>query len=272
MSEPQSPEGEGASDDVRPEELTVEQRAREMGWTPPEEWQGNPPKSGFLTAEEFVKRGETIIPILRGQNKKLAEDIEAMKRQMAELSGAAQSLNEFSQRAIARERQENERLRRQLEARRDQAVNEGDAQTALAADREIARIDAERPSIDPGVRREVEQWLADNPWFQTDETMRAWAEGLSQQLRERGYPPGRVILDAVAREARFQFPDRFGGSGARPGAVDGRPGRQRPKGNKRTFDDLPQSARDEYRRFTKQLGVPMTPEQYLEQYDWSQSE
>lgn len=270
MSDTDAPEGEAGAPDTRPEELTIEQRARDMGWTPPEEWQGPAPKAGFLSAEEFVKRGETIIPMLRGQNRKLEEEIGSLKKQIGELTMAAQSLNEFSQRAIARERAENERLMRQLEARREQAVNDGDAQTAVAADREIARIAAQQQAPDPVRRQMVEQWLAENQWFQVDEQKRAWAEGFSRQLMERGYQPGPAILDAVAREARHIFPELNGGQ-ARPGGVDGRAGRQRPRGNKRTFDDLPQEARDAYRNFQR-LGVKMTPEQYLEQYDWSEGQ
>lgn len=273
MSEADSPGadqgGSVASEtpDTRPEELTTEQRAREMGWTPPDEWQGAPPKNGFLSAEEFVRRGETVIPLLRGQNRKLESEIEAMKRQVAELTTAAQSLNEFNQRSLARERQENERLMRQLEARRDQAVSEGDAPAAVAADRELARLDAERKqAIDPARQRFVEQWLQENRWYADDEHKRAWAEGFARQLTERGYPPGPAILDAVAREYRYVYGN--GASAQRPGSVDGRAGRQPPKGNKRTFDDLPQEARDAYRQFAR-LGVKMTPEQYLDQYDWS---
>lgn len=274
MSEADSPGadqgGSVASEtpDTRPEEMTTEQRAREMGWTPPDEWQGAPPKNGFLSAEEFVRRGETIIPLLRGQNRKLEADLEDLKRQMGEISAAARGLHDFNQRAIARERDENLRLRQQLEARREQAVGEGDAQTALAAEREISRLDARAAqTVDPAKQMMVEQWLRDNAWYAEDEAKRAWAEGFSRQLMERGYQPGPAILDAVAREYRHLY-GSSAQSHARPGGVDGRAGRQPPKGNKRTFDDLPQEARDAYRQFAR-LGVKMTPEQYLEQYDWS---
>lgn len=255
--------------DTRPEELTTEQRARDMGWTPAEEWQGTPPKNGFLSAEEFVRRGEAIIPLLRGQNRKLEHDIDAMKQKVSELTSAAQSLNEFNQRALQRERAETTRLRSQLEARREQAVSEGDATTALAADREISRIDQQQASVvDPQQVAVVENWLKQNQWYQADEHKRAWAEGFARQLQERGYPPGPAILDAVAREARHVYGEDLDGRVSRPGRVDGRAGRQAPRGGKKTFDDLPQDARDAYRRF-QALGVKMSPEQYLEQYDWS---
>lgn len=255
--------------DTRPEELTTEQRAREMGWTPEDEWQGAPPKSGFLSAEEFVKRGETIIPLLRGQNRKLEHEVSEMKRKVDELTSTAKSLNDFNQRALNREREEIGRLRRQLEARREQAVSEGDANTALAAERELSRIDVERAnSVDPQQVAVVENWLKQNQWYQADEHKRAWAEGFARQLQERGYPPGPAILDAVAREARHVYGEDLDGRVSRPGRVDGRAGRQAPRGGKKTFDDLPQDARDAYRRF-QALGVKMSPEQYLEQYDWS---
>lgn len=269
MSDTAEPDATASGADTRPEELTTEQRAREMGWTPEDEWQGAPPKSGFLSAEEFVKRGETIIPLLRGQNRKLEHEVSEMKRKVDELTSTAKSLNDFNQRALNREREEIGRLRRQLEARREQAVSEGDANTALAAERELSRIDVERAnSVDPQQVAVVESWLQQNRWYQDDEHKRAWAEGFARQLQERGYPPGIAILDAVAREARHVYGDDLGGRTATPGQVDGRAGRQRPKGNKKTFDDLPQDARDAFRRF-QSMGVKMTPEQYLQNYDWS---
>ena len=270
MNEPNDgSQAEGVnSPDTRPEELTVEQEARNGGWVPEGEWaKDNPPKNGFLSAEEFVKRGREIIPIVRAQNRDLTLKLTAMERQMKEMGEAARSLNDFNQRAIAKEKVENERLLQQLSARRDQAVQEGDAQTAVAADREIARIQATPAPPDPVREQMVNQWLVDNPWFQEHEDMQDWAAGFSQKLVARGYQPGPAILDAVAREARVRFADRIGGD-VRPGTVNGAGRRAPPKGNKKTFDDLPQEARDEYRRFTKQLGVKMTPEQYLSQYEW----
>ena len=51
-------------DDVAAEQASpeVERKARDMGWVPPSEWRAAPPRDGFLEPQEFVRRGEKIMP------------------------------------------------------------------------------------------------------------------------------------------------------------------------------------------------------------------
>ena len=66
--EPTPPEGGGE------EEAQAEQKARNMGWVPKEDWKGNP--DNWVGADEFVKRGETFVPFLQHQRKRLQADLD----------------------------------------------------------------------------------------------------------------------------------------------------------------------------------------------------
>ena len=95
--------GSGAPDDV-PE---VETRARALGWTDKDSFRGDPNK--WIPADEFVRRGEEVMPILRQNNKalerKLAEQASEMRR-LQELIAAGQEsiqgLTQFHEEATAR--------------------------------------------------------------------------------------------------------------------------------------------------------------------------
>ena len=250
-------------------EESAEARARAIGWVSPEDWQGDPPKNGFLDAEAFLKRGEQIIPIVNAKNRELKEQLASVRTELAELKGAAQTLNEMNQRQIERERRESEQLKAELQAVRDQAVADGDANRALLAERRMNSLDIQQqrgPS--PQELAIVNQWTMANPWYE-DSEMRLWADAKAAELVSKGYPRGPALLDAVSREAQLSFPERVASSQrGKPGLVEGKPRRSEGQFGKHTFDDLPEDAKREFSNF-KRLGVKMTPSQYAKEY-WEQ--
>lgn len=250
----------------------VEAQARAMGWKPEEEWQGAPPKGGFLSPEDFLERGEKVLPIIRAANKDLRKQIEGLQQELGTVKQAAQQLNEFNARALEKQRRENQQLLTELEQRRAQAITDGDGQAAVAAERQIAQVHQEQQTLaaqaPPPNTAEVaylNEWKAANPWYETDEDMQAWADGMANQLIRQGFPQGPTILKEVAKRAAATFPDRLGPR--RPGGVEGR-GRRSPQNfGQRTFDDLPDEAKAAFDNF-KRLGVKITREQYLRDYEW----
>ena len=65
------------------EDLSAEKDARAMGWRPEDEWDG--PAGKWITAEEFIERGDKIMPILRANNKKMREELLTRDRDLATL-------------------------------------------------------------------------------------------------------------------------------------------------------------------------------------------
>lgn len=255
-------------------EVDVETQARGMGWVPEDEWKGSQaPRAGFLSAEEFVKRGETVIPILRASNKEMERKLGTMEGQLKELTTTAQTLNEFNQRALERERREVERLKAELNGVKEQAVSDGDVGRYKAAEAQLKTLEeVPAPDRGPGLQEQavINQWVAANPWFE-DPEMQAWAQGKADQLLGKGYPKGPVLLEALAREAALHFPDRVAGrQGPRPGMVEGRGRANADNFGRQTFDDLPADAKSAFENF-KRLGVKMTPSQYAKDY-WAQQD
>ena len=58
-------EQQDAADSEATSQAGIEAEARKMGWLPESEWMGAPPKYGFVDAQTFLERGETILPILK---------------------------------------------------------------------------------------------------------------------------------------------------------------------------------------------------------------
>ena len=249
----------------------IEAAARANGWVPESEWRSDkPPPGGFLTAEAFEKRGNEIRPILNSRLKKQDAELDALRAEVAGVREAARKFEHFSQAAIERERREKDYAVQQLEARRAQAITDGDGALAVQAEKQIREIEKAPvaaapppPQMDPEV---ANRFLRENAWYGTDKTMRAWAEGRSRELLASGTPPGEAILSAIASEAREAFPQNFDRGNSRPSSVEGS-GRRSPTSYGRTFDDLPADAKQAFEEF-KKAGVSMTKQQYLSNYEW----
>ena len=152
------------------------------------------------------------------------------------------------------------------------AIAEGDAEAAIAADREMATLQADptpQPGTSPDQQAVVNQWIAQNQWYERDPELRDIAAGISMQLETQGVPPGPQRLAAVSKEIRGRYPDRVSSDPVIGGAPGNPEGNARPVGrsNGRTFDDLPKEAQSAYTRF-KKLNPALTKPQYLAEFEW----
>jgi hypothetical protein len=201
-----------------------EVQARELGWKPKEEFQGNP--ENWVPADKYLERGETVLPYMQADRKRLFKKVDEQGAEIRRLSGALaesteaiNTLKQFTTSGALKEKdQEIVSLRRQLaEARRngtpEQEV-EVEAQLDTAKE-ERAALAAEvkaKPngsgngtgngngSGDPRARiqalaqtPEFQQFLADNPWYNEDSVARAAATAIS----------GDIMQDPANRELSF---------------------------------------------------------------------
>src|SRR5512147_2247315 len=60
----------------------VEERARIQGWVPKEEFRGD--ETRWISADEFVKRADHMMPILKSVNRKLENQVVETNRKLAE--------------------------------------------------------------------------------------------------------------------------------------------------------------------------------------------
>lgn len=257
--------------------MSVEDResiAREAGWIPETEWDTEKPtpRGGFKSADEFLDDAPRILLSATKANKKLQAKFDKLASKLEETVTDSRAVNALVQQGYEREKREKDRLQRELERTRQVAIDEGDSEAALAADREIRTLEVEAPQsqVDPAAELAVQQWVDANPWYTHNPDLRNRADLIGQRLdREGALPPGPARLAAVEAEVRRLYPDELT-SNAVVGGVPGNPEGARATTQKtsgRTFDDLPNDAQEAYHRF-KTLNPSLTKPQFITEYEW----
>lgn len=267
MSEERQPMHEQLDAPVRPSE--TEQKARRQGWVPQADFHGK--AADWVDAEAFVQRAEQINPILRANNRRLEDDLAALRAQneqiAADLKSAKESIEgmeEFQEdiikTAVARER---ERIVVEIEAAREK----GDVRGEIKLHEELAVTNAKlvvkeppakevkEPPAKPALRTpEMLAFEERNPWFTTDPVMGAAAVQVSAQLAASGAfkdltPVQRLDLTAEKTLERFNMRPR------QPSKVEGARGGAG-GGEKNTFADVPVEAQAKAMEQAKKLVGP----------------
>ena len=124
MSETETNQLEEFVDDSPADDID---KAKSIGWKDPAEWKGNPPKNGFVKASEYLKRAETVIPIMRSQNAKLeSEAAEARAELKAFKETTAKTLDNMSRMTKAALDRQRTQLEDKYTAAIDAATEVGD--------------------------------------------------------------------------------------------------------------------------------------------------
>lgn len=244
------------------EEVPIEVKAKEMGWVPQEDFKGDP--KNWRDADEFVSRGEEILPIVRKDNERLRAEVAQTKAETARLK----ALVDAGQEAIVELKKfHNDDTRRQVEkAQKDlkagikQAKADGNEDLEEDLREELTEINAAlkeagtKPTRDtplvppqPVVDPAFIDWKANNAWFEVDAKRTALTVAIAQELRSDPKNAGLLGKDfynkaaAGADEILNPRPGR-GHSKLEEGGGGGGPGGSGPAG--KTFRDLPSEARD----------------------------
>jgi hypothetical protein len=285
-----------AAEQLAAAQAETEARARRIGYVPESEWRGEPPKHGFMSADEYIKRGEQILPVMAARNRNLDSQLteaqarikelevqakEATKR-VSEATQAFQEFRKFNENAYKRGYEERER---ELMSVRDEAVRSADPDAFNRADAELTELRNRKPAVEPEpppkpepepapitpqVDPIVTKWGDDNSWFKTDPLLNNYATVYhGQLLQEKPELSLADNLKEVTAEVKRRFPDKFQNERRNGAASVALPnGSHRPPPKKgRTFEDLPREAKDAYHRFAK-LDPKFTKEQYVTDYQW----
>lgn len=203
-------------------------QAKELGWEPKETFKGNP--DNWVPAAEYLKRGETVLPYMQADRKRLFKKVDQQGAEIARLSGALaesteaiNTLKQFTTSGALKEKdQEIATLRRELaEARRGGDVAaEVEAETRLDTAKDERATLAEQAkakpngngngngaeSADPVRARianltktpEFQQFLADNPWYNSDPVARAAATAVSGEIMQDPDNQGLSFADKLS--------------------------------------------------------------------------
>lgn len=268
---------EAGTDGALPDGSEAEAKARRLGWVSKEEFKGDPDK--HRSAEEFLQRGETILPILQRDNKKLHDTVSRFEKELKETKEAAAGVEDLVRKSAEREYKKN---LRDLERKLDAAIETADVTQARQIRAEITELqtgepapkrepkpvgEVDKPAVDP----EIQSWIDQNDWFNKSVALRGYATEVYGDL-EKQYPgKSRSELLAETKQRTVErFPEKFGVNPKRDGAaaVAAPGGVATPKKTGgRTYDDLPAEAKKACDKYVKQI-PGYTKEKYVKDYEW----
>lgn len=157
--------------------------ARKQGWSPKEDWKGDPDK--WVDAEQFLDNTAAINKALRKQVKDHANQIEGVNR------AAQKAIETARQKALTDLRREHA-----------QAVRDGDEDAADALVGEIVKTAAQTGEAP------VDKFTQKNPWFGKDTAATKWARAAAQVVADDGGSPSEQ-LEAAEQAVRDRYPKLF---------------------------------------------------------------
>ena len=230
----------------QPEVNEIEQQAREMGWKPKEEYEGDPTR--WVSAEIYVARAPLYEELERRgkETKRLRQDIEVLKQNYSKMEEAAYK------RALS-----------SLKEQRKEAILNNELERVVEIDdqiEELKEVKPTQPQVDlSDVQEKVNLWLQENKWYNEDQDLREYADGVGLALGRKNLPPDEV-LEQVAQKVKKMFPEKFQKKPSAP-KVEMTPSGGKLKPADRV--ELTEDERKSMRTFVRQ-GL-MTEEQYIEQ-------
>lgn len=251
--------------DNEPGERNFEQEARSEGWKPLEKFKGDPGK--WIDAEEFVKRGENILPLVNAKNEKLRNELDQQKQTITEMRAAMDEFKLFHEETSLKLKKDAKdaytKAETDLKAARKQARVDGDddrvdeLNDALVDLKKEAEIEAKKlekaptnkPIEDISKTKEYQEWVADNPWFgDTDDKTNArksrYAVSVGQEIRSKN---PAISLKDFFEQVSEEIDETFGESKPARRETSRVEGSRRGSGggNGHSYVDLPAEARAE---------------------------
>lgn len=208
-----------------PKERDWEAEAKEYGWVPQEQFKGDAEK--WRPAEEFVRRGEEILPIVRKQNEKLTEKVK-------DLEATNERMSRMFEKTIERERAKANAEIATLKAAKKEAIKAGDAEEVERIEGAIENISETVKDDEPGKKGHspvagsaehvalIRDFNKANAWMIEEPEMGEYAEKFS----ERNAAANEDIsfednMKATVAAVRKKFPGYFKDSTTSTTAANG---------------------------------------------------
>ena len=250
-----------------PELLAQEQEAKQLGWVPKEDFNGDPDQ--WRPADAYLKRGKEINGFLRKDLEKIRA---AHATEIAELRGTLEEFKTFHNSSLADAKK---KVIEELKAAKVEAIEQGDGARVVELDDQIEKVkEAAKPvqqtQPEPKENKEYYSWLKDNQWYITKRNIFGDAAEEYGHLIHAENPnlKGIDFLNEVTERMKEGFPDLFENPARKDNKTSNSSDGRSPGGKtkKHTYENLPEEAKKACDRFTKQK--LMTQEQYLSEYQW----
>lgn len=270
-----------------PADPEIEARARRMGWKPRDEFVARNGAT-WVEADEFVQRGETMMPLLLERNRALDKQVSTLGTDLTETKTMMATLLERTRKA---EEAGYKRALAELEAKQAAAVDAGDRAAFEGVARQIkeltppapAPVEPEKPNptataVDPVVA----SWIEANPWFNRDPEANAIATAihgvvsntmthlsLEEKLAETTRRVRRRLPDLFETPVRDPDPPANNERRRAPAAVSASQSAGSRGVKPGSFESLPAAVQAEFPRVVRMLdgkGKPYTKEEHAEIY------
>lgn len=233
-----------------------EAAAREQGWKPKEEFEGDEGK--WRPAKEFVERGE------------LFGKIDTLGKELKETKKALKMLQEHHSKV---KETEFNRAVTELKSLQKKHLEEGNSDEYLKTTELLTDLKAEQKAREVLNQQQAEQaknqidprftaWQEKNSWYAKDAEMRQFADtlGLGYAQANPGMEPD-VVLEYVSQQVKKTFKDKFENPNrTKPSAVEGG---STATGSKKETIELTDDERRVMNTFVRQ-GI-MTKDEYIAQ-------
>lgn len=243
----------------------VAAKAKTMGHVSKEDWKGDPAQ--WRPAEEFVERGEQILPIMQKRLDEVENELK-MSLKMNDRRDKKIADDEYK-RATA----EYDKKLVALDKKEMKAFDDADSETYVEVKQERADLEKpEKPVADakPEVNPAFVDWSKQNSWYADDTDLREYADMFGDKLIKG--KPGIAedkLYEEVTEQVRKMFPDRFKNPN-RENAQSVEGGDASPSSSgKNSFDDLPSTAKAAFKKLAakaKAAGREYTKAAYTEAY------
>ncbi len=215
-----------------------------LGYHDPEasDYKGDPEKA--LTPEEFVKRGEEILPIVNANNKKLQAEI---KKQNEDFQKEKVEFRKHMDSTLKRERAEHER-------KLEEAVSDGDVERYKKL-KENEPVKQEETKIS-----EIEsEFTSRNDWYGSDDKKTKLAENIDREMAPlRGVLTSKEYVDQLEARIENLMPTKTPHNTVTSG-------RKRPASSKaKTYESMPSDIKATCTRMVKEWGIDK--DEYVKNY------
>lgn len=264
----EAPAGDEQQQDVAAEPVArdYEAEARQHGWTPKEEFKGDPTR--WADAESFVKRADEVMPLLKKKTDAQDRRIKELERAIKD---AATHYGKLEERTYARAVED-------LKKRQEAAVEIGDVEAHRAISKEIDDLRSDIPNApSPDLALEAKEaeidWRERNSWYDKPGLARDYADLMVQKhmAKTKEMAPAD-FFEFIGEEVLKRYPDAGAAKPARTAInpVEGA-GNRRPSGQKGWGDMSPEEARLGRAMASRLIKSNFIKDEaeYLRTYDWN---
>lgn len=246
-----------------PTELSMEDRAREMGWKPAEEYSGD--KNKWVNAEVYVARA----PLFEELDKQ-RKTVKKLTEQMAALTTYQTQIREDQTKKVIAELKQAKKL----------ALDNADSEAVIEIDERLQEVreqitsqrqEARETSAE--IRQEFRDFVKENSWYESDSTLKREADILGTAIWQKsissGYTPDLSdVYQEVATKIRKLYPEKFENQNKRTApSVESGSTRSTGTSKKKAFgvEDLNEDERKVFNTLFKRGSPPpgITADEYL---------